>query len=46
VDGVEGKEYSAFLRGAKLDFDTPKLFHTLAFRADEFLRLEIEIVED
>jgi len=46
VDGLEGEGYNAFLRGAKLDFDTPKSLHTLAGRGNEFLRVKIESVEE
>ena len=46
VDGVERGRYDGFVRGAKLDFDTPKSFHTLAIRDNEFVRVEIEIVEE
>ena len=46
VDGVEGEGYDGFVRGAKLEFDTPKSLHTLALRDNEFLRVEIEIVEE
>lgn len=46
VDGVEGAEYDWFFREAKLGFDTPKSFHTLAGRGNELLRVEIEIVQE
>lgn len=46
VDGVEGKEYDTFIRGSKLVFDSPNLFHTLAFRGREIFRVEVEIVEE
>jgi len=43
VDGKEGKEYDGFLRGSELVFDSPKSFHTLAFRGIEIFRVEVQI---
>jgi hypothetical protein len=43
VDGKEGKEYDFFLCGSKFVFDSPKSFHTLAFRGIEIFRVEVEI---
>jgi hypothetical protein len=42
--GTEGNEYDGFLKGSRLVFDSPSQFHTLAFRGDKYLRVEMEIV--
>ena len=42
VDGIESKEYSMFLAGSKLIFDTPTTLHTLT-GGNEVLCLDIEI---
>jgi hypothetical protein len=46
VDGAEGNEYDAFLRGTKLVFDSPTALHGPAYRAGEFFRVEVEIIEE
>jgi hypothetical protein len=44
VDGAEGNEYDGFLKGSRLVFDSPSQLHTLAFRGDKFLRVEVKII--
>lgn len=45
VDGVEGKAVWPTLPGSKIVWDGAKRFHTIVRRADEFLRLDVEILK-
>ncbi len=46
VDGVEGKEYDELLGGTRCVFDSARTFHTVLIRQKEFLRVEVEILEE
>lgn len=45
IDGTEGKPIWPMLRGSAIVFDEAKRFHTVVRRTDEFVRLDVEIVE-
>jgi len=44
VNGQEGPEYDALLRGGRLVFDDARRLHALTVRGEDILRVEIEIV--
>jgi hypothetical protein len=48
VDGSELKEYEGISipPGSVLTFDSPTTFHSIVSRGEEYIRLDMEIVED